>query len=79
MELAVNVDEILRMEEIPGGNTQIIQTDKGPTTVTESLGDILKVLDADVVKVEPPAPPEASTSPKAGQPIGHAHAKAGAR
>lgn len=90
-QVAVNIDEILRMEEIEGGTTQIIQMDKGPTTVKESLADILKALDdrlgvgamqqmqpmmTETKQPEPAPPPE---PPMRGQPIGQRHPKAGAK
>lgn len=85
-QLAVNADEILRMEELEGGSTQIVQEDKGPTTVVDSLSDILKTLGslgATVKEVAPPPapepPPEEVAMPKHGTPIGHAHTRAGVR
>lgn len=90
-QVAVNADEILRMEEVEGGTTQIIQQDKGPTTVMENLKDILKTLGEEVKEVKPePKQQEAGQqqpsahsgqqqeAPKPGQPIGQAH-KAGGR
>jgi hypothetical protein len=75
-QVAVNVDEILRMEEVEGGTTQIIQMDKGPTTVKENLDDILEALGEDVAEVKPkPEPKEAPA--KGGVP--HAGVKAGAK
>lgn len=72
-QVALNSDEILRMEEVPGGGTQIIQSDKGPTTVKENLPDILKALDEEIAEVpeEKPEKPEpkaaaAHSAPKAG-------------
>lgn len=84
-QIAVNSDEILRMEEVEGGMTQIIQQDKGPTTVEESLEDILKTMgEVKEVKSSKPKPghepPEAhggQMGPQPGQPIGQAHQKAG--
>lgn len=70
-QLAVNADEILRMEEVEGGTTQVIQMDKGPTTVKESLTDILKALGEEVCEVRPKA------EPKSQPPIGQAHARGG--
>lgn len=91
-QVAVNSDEILRMEEVEGGTTQIIQTDKGPTTVEENLQDILKAIGGEVKEVKPEAKQPAagagahqeagqqeSQALKPGQPIGQAHAKAGGR
>lgn len=79
-QVAVNADEILRMEEVEGGTTQIIQQDKGPTTVEENLKDILKALGEEVKEVKPePKQQEAGAHgepPKPGQPIAH---KAGGR
>lgn len=89
-QVAVNSDEILRMEEVEGGTTQIIQQDKGPTTVEENLQDILKASGAEVKEVKPepkepkpgevggPQHQEAGGQMKPGQPIGQTH-KAGGR
>ena len=76
-QLALNTKEILRLEEVEGGTTQVIQSDRAPTTVKESLDDILNALDEDVVTVgaKAEAKPPADTA-KAHQPI---HAKAGAK
>lgn len=89
-QVAVNVDEILRMEEVEGGTTQIIQQDKGPTTVEENLQDILKAMGGEVKEVKSEKQQPGQQQPQAGQqqqpghqagqqPIGQAHAKAGGR
>lgn len=91
-QVAVNADEILRMEEVEGGTTQIIQQDKGPTTVEENLQDILKALGGEVKEVksekqQPGQQPgqqqhagQQQEAPKPGQPIGqHSAPKAGGR
>ena len=79
-KLAVNAKDILRMEEVEGSTTtRIIQSDKGPITVRESLDDILNALDEDVIAVKADTPAKAEAKPQAGQPIGHAHVKAGAK
>jgi hypothetical protein len=75
-QVAVNADEILRMEEVEGGTTQIIQTDKGPTTVKENLEDILEALGEDVAEVKP-KPEAKAEAAKAAAP--HAGVKGGAK
>jgi hypothetical protein len=71
-QVAFNADEILRMEEAEGGGevsptgqvangTQIVQSDKGPTMVKESLKDILEALDEEVEEVKPKPEPKSQT------------------